>query len=70
LAAAVGISLVLSAVALARTHSTSLVRGLLVALLPIALFASVMFGRGLLEFYRLPFMPAPPIDNYAPYPIE
>ncbi|PRQ07143.1 hypothetical protein [Enhygromyxa salina] len=67
---AVMIAVVLLAVALARTHSTTLVRGLLVAALPVVFFASVTVGRGLLEFYRLPFMPAPPIDSYAPFPIE
>jgi hypothetical protein len=62
--------LILMAVALARTHSTWLLRGLLVAVLPILLFASVTLGRGLLEYYRLPFQPAPPIESYAPYPIH
>ncbi|WP_106389586.1 hypothetical protein [Enhygromyxa salina] len=61
---------VLLALALARTHSTSLIRGLLVAGLPAVLFASIMIGRGLLEYYRLPFMPAPEIESYAPYPIR
>lgn len=71
LALAVGSTLVLLAVALARTHSTSLVRGVLVAILPVALFAAVSTGRGLLEFPRMPFMPLPELDNsYAPYPIE
>lgn len=60
----------LLAVALARTHSTSLIRGFLVAGLPIAFFLALTAGRGLLEYYRLPFMEAPPIDSYAPYPIE
>lgn len=60
----------LLAVALARTHSTSLFRGFLVAGLPVALFVGLTTGRGLLEYYRLPFMEAPPIDSYAPYPIE
>jgi hypothetical protein len=60
----------LLAVALARTHSTSLVRGFLVAWLPVAFFLALTAGRGLLEYYRLPFMPAPPIESYAPYPIE
>ncbi len=63
-------TLLLSTVALARTHTTSLVRGFLVALLPVAFFASVCLGRGLLEFYRLPFQAAPEIEHYAPYPIE
>lgn len=63
-------AILLLAVALARTHSTSLFRGLLVAGLPVAFFLALTTGRGLLEYYRLPFMPAPPIDNYAPYPIE
>lgn len=62
--------LILLAVAIARTHSTWLLRGLLVGLLPLALFLAVTAGRGLLEYHRLPFMPAPPIDSYAPYPIE
>jgi hypothetical protein len=60
----------LLAVALARTHSTSLIRGFLVAGLPVAFFLALLAGRGLLEYYRLPFMPAPPIESYAPYPIE
>jgi hypothetical protein len=62
----------LLAVAIARTHSTWLLRGFLVALLPLTLFLGVTLGRGLglLEYYRLPFLPAPPIDSYAPYPIE
>lgn len=60
----------LIAVAMARTHSTSLLRGILVAVLPVALFVSFTAGRGLLEFYRLPFMEAPVIDSYAPYPIK
>jgi hypothetical protein len=60
----------LLAVALARTHSTSLIRGFLVAGLPVAFFLALTAGRGLLEYYRLPFMPAPPIESYAPYPIE
>lgn len=63
-------AVVLLAVALARTHSTSLIRGLLVAGLPVAFVLGLTAGRGLLEYYRLPFMPAPPIDSYAPYPIE
>jgi hypothetical protein len=64
-------AVVFCAVALARTHSTSLVRGLLVAVLPVAFFTAVTFGRGLLEHPRLPFMPLPPLDDsYAPYPIE
>jgi hypothetical protein len=67
---AVLIGAVLLAVALARTHTTSLLRALLVAALPIAFFAQVTVGRGLLEYYRLPFMDAPPIESYAPYPIE
>jgi hypothetical protein len=67
---AVLIGAVLLAVALGRTHSTSVTRALLVAALPIAFFAAVTVGRGLLEYYRLPFMPAPPIESYAPYPIE
>jgi hypothetical protein len=62
--------LILLAVAIARTHSTWLLRGLLVAILPLVLFVSVTLGRGLLEYYRLPFLPAPPIESYAPYPIE
>lgn len=64
------LAVVLLAVALARTHSTSLFRGLLVAGLPVAFFFALTAGRGLLEYYRLPFMPAPPIESYAPYPIE
>jgi hypothetical protein len=60
----------LLAVAVARTHSTSLIRGFLVAGLPIALFLGLTGGRGLLEYYRLPFMDPPPIDSYAPYPIK
>jgi hypothetical protein len=64
------LAVALLAVALARTHSTSLIRGLLVAGLPVAFFFALTAGRGLLEYYRLPFMEAPPIDNYAPYPIE
>ncbi len=61
----------LIAIGLARTHSTSLIRGLLVALLPAAFFVAVIGGRGLLETYRLPFMAAPPLDSgYVPYPIE
>ncbi len=61
----------LIALGLARTHSTSLVRGLLVALLPAAFFVAVLAGRGLLETYRLPFMPAPELDSgYMPFPIE
>jgi hypothetical protein len=60
----------LLALAVARTHSTSLIRGFLVAGLPVAFFFALTAGRGLLEYYRLPFMEAPPIDSYAPYPIE
>ncbi len=60
----------LLAVALARTHSTSLIRGFLVAGLPVAFFLALTTGRGLLEYFRFPFMPAPPIDSFAPYPIE
>ncbi|MFO7566177.1 MAG: hypothetical protein R6X02_26260 [Enhygromyxa sp.] len=63
-------AVVLLALAIARTHSTSLVRGLMVAVLPVAFFLSLSAGRGLLEYYRLPFMEAPPVDTYAPYPIE
>jgi hypothetical protein len=62
--------LILLSVAIARTHSTWLLRGFLAATLPLALFIAVTAGRGLLEYYRLPFLPAPPIDSYAPYPIE
>lgn len=64
------IALVVLAVALARTHATSLPRGLLVALVPVALFLAVSAGRGLLEFSRLPFGDAPVLDSYAPYLIE
>ena len=60
----------LLAIALARTHATSVVRGLLVAVVPVAFFLAITAGRGLLEYYRLPFMPAPPVDSYAPFPIE
>jgi hypothetical protein len=63
-------AVVLLAVAVARTHSTSIIRGLLVAGLPVAFFLGLTVGRGLLEYYRLPFMEAPPIESYAPYPIE
>jgi hypothetical protein len=70
----IGLAAVLAAglltVAMARTHSTSVIRGILVAILPLAFFVSVTAGRGLLEFYRLPYMPAPEIDSYAPYPIK
>jgi hypothetical protein len=62
--------LVLLSVAIARTHSTWLLRGFLAAILPLLLFVGVTVGRGLLEYYRLPFRPAPPIESYAPYPIE
>lgn len=64
------LAVALLAVAIARTHSTSLLRGLLVAGLPVAFFFALTAGRGLLEYYRLPFMEAPPIDSYVPYPIE
>lgn len=57
-------------IAIARTHSTWVFRGLLVTTLPLALFVAVMAGRGLLEYERLPFMDPPRIDSYAPYPIE
>ncbi|NVB41121.1 hypothetical protein G6O69_24995 [Pseudenhygromyxa sp. WMMC2535] len=67
--AAVLLAMVLLSVALARTHVTSLIRGVLVALLPALLFAALLTGRGLLEYYRLPFMEAPEIESYAPYPI-
>lgn len=61
----------LIAIALARTHSTSLVRGFLVALLPAAFFVAALTGRGLLETPRVPFMPDPELpDSYIPYPIE
>jgi hypothetical protein len=63
-------AVVLLAVAIARTHSTSLIRGLLVAGLPVVFFLGLTAGRGLLEYYRLPYMEAPPVDSYAPYPIE
>lgn len=63
-------AVVLLAVAVARTHSTSIIRGFLVAGLPVALFLGLTAGRGLLEYYRLPFMEAPLIESYAPYPIE
>lgn len=70
----VGLALLFAAglltVAMARTHSTSIVRALLVAVLPLALFASVTVGRGLLELSRLPYMEAPELNNYVPYPIE
>jgi hypothetical protein len=65
------LSFTLIAIALARTHSTSLLRGLLVALLPAALFVAALTGRGLLETNRYPFMAAPELpDSYIPYPIE
>ncbi|MFV8755809.1 hypothetical protein ACNOYE_35100 [Nannocystaceae bacterium ST9] len=64
-----GFSLI--AIALARTHATSLIRGLLVALVPAAFFVAVLTGRGLLETPRFPLMPAPePDSSYIPYPIE
>lgn len=68
--AAAGVGLILLGIALARTHVTSVVRGLVVALVPIVLFTAVTVGRGLLEYYRLPYQPAPEIENYAPYPIK
>lgn len=62
---------VLLTVGLARTHATSLIRGLLVALLPVAFFVAALTGRGLLETNRLPLMPEPELDrSYVPYPIE
>ena len=64
------LAFVLVAVALARTHATGLLRGLIVGVLPVVLFVGVTTGRGLLEYYRLPFMAAPPIEHYAPYPIQ
>lgn len=67
---AAGLGFPLLAIALARTHSTWLLRGFLVAILPLCLFTAVTLGRGLLEYYRLPYREAPPIDSYAPYPIE
>jgi hypothetical protein len=61
----------LLAVGLARTHATSLIRGLLVALLPVAFFVAALSGRGLLETTRFPFMPEPELDpSYIPYPIN
>jgi hypothetical protein len=64
-------TLVLMAIALARTHATSLVRGLLVALVPASLFVFVLTARGLLEIHRLPGQPEPQLPNtYIPYPIE
>lgn len=63
-------ALILLAIALARTHVTSVFRGLLVALVPTLVFVALTGGRGLLEHSRLPFMEAPKVDNYAPYPIE
>jgi hypothetical protein len=64
------LALTLLAVALARTHSTSLVRGFVVALVPVTLFMALTVGRGLLDHTRLPFMEPTPIDSYAPYPIK
>ena len=68
---AVLFALVLLSIAMARTHSTSLVRGVMVTLLPLAMFAAVSGARGLLEFSRLPFADPPRVDNsYAPFPID
>ena len=64
------LAIVLMALALARTHATTVIRGLLVVALPVAFFLAVTLGRGLLEYYRLPFMPAPEIESFAPYPIK
>lgn len=68
--AAVVLAIIWLAIAMARTHSTSVFRGLLVTILPIAMFVAVTGSRGLLEFSRLPFGEPPPIDSYAPYPIK
>jgi hypothetical protein len=58
-AIAVGSVVVLSwwlmAVALARTHGTGLVRGFLVAIVPLAVIVSVVGGMASLELAHLPF---------------
>jgi hypothetical protein len=65
------LSLTLIAIALARTHSTSLIRGLLVGLVPAAFFLAVQTGRGLLEIDHLPWEGEPELPaTYIPYPIE
>lgn len=63
--------LALLAIALARTHSTTLIRGLLVALVPLAFFVAILAGRGLLEAPRFPFMTMPVGDPAeVPFLIE
>jgi hypothetical protein len=49
---------------LARTHQTRIVRGLLVAVLPIAVFFAACTGRALLELERAPFGPEPEVFPY------
>jgi hypothetical protein len=56
----------LFSIALARTHQISIVRTLLTALLPLAVFAGVTFGRGCLELERFPFVPRPEPSPYSP----
>lgn len=51
--------------ALAGTHRISLLRGFLVAIVPLALFLGVSFGRGLFVLPDLPGWTPPAISTYA-----
>lgn len=57
---------VLFSIALSRTHQVGIARSLLTALLPLAVFAGVTFGRGCLELERFPFVPRPEPSPYSP----
>lgn len=64
LAVIVFVFLVLSAFALARTHRVSLVRGILVALIPSLTLGAVTYGRAALE---LPTVPPFLLDPPSPF---
>jgi hypothetical protein len=53
--------------AIARTHSTTVLRGLLCAVLPIAFLAASVTSRALLDMSRVPFSPPVEMSPYAPY---
>jgi len=62
-------SLVRLGLALARTHDTSIIRGILCALVPLVFVLSMVTCRAALELPRLPFSAAVELSPYAPFVI-
>lgn len=62
-------TLVIVGMALARTHDTGVVRGLLCAILPLAFVGVTVVGRAMLDMPRAPFSPPVEVSPYAPFPL-